>query len=300
MERLWRLIHLADDLIGAGAPASLRERCSAVLRDQPVMALTGFLDAGLDAGACVAGLISSGLATAWPAVTDDALSAERLWGAVPGAAAVLCSRLLAESAGAGREFSAGLLDAAGAQCGPNLTAVLPGDRDPSAQVGQFGPDAERMAVLSSEQVEAVWQAAAVVPQALLDADTRAVAARQMFDARRTAELARAAREATTIVRSAERLVAASPYRSAMAQIAARRHPDGKGGWLALPAMSASLALVARIAARGNEACRSFERGWRDCWAGLARQAPDLAGIDLVLAEALIAGADRHRLAEETA
>jgi hypothetical protein len=300
VERLWRLIYLADDLIGAGAPASLRERCSAVLRDQPVMALTGLLDAGLDAGACVAGLISSGLATAWPAITDDAPLAERLWGTVPAAAAVLCSRLIAESAGPGRECSAALLDAAGAQCGPNLTAVLDGDRDPSAQVGQFGPDAERMAVLSAEQVEAVWQAAAVVPQALLDADTRAVAARQMFDARRSAELARAAREATTIVRSAERLVAASPYRSAMAQIAARRHPDGKGGWLALPAMSASLALVARIAARGNEACRSFERGWRDCWAGLARQAPDLAGIDLVLAEALIAGADRNRLAEETA
>ena len=169
-----------------------------------------------------------------------------------------------------------------------------------AQVGQFGPDAERMAVLSAEQVEAVWQAAAVVPQTLLDADTRAVAARQMFDARRTPELARAAREATSIVRSAERLVAASPYRAAVAQIAARRHPDGKGGWLALPAMSASLALVARIAARGNEACRSFERGWRDRWADLARQAPDMASIDLVLAEALIAGADRARLAEETA
>jgi len=40
----------------------------------------------------------------------------------------------------------------------------------------------------------------------------------------------------------------------MAQIAACRHPDGKGGWLALPAMSASLALVARIA-------RSFGEAW---------------------------------------
>ena len=298
-ERLWRLIHLADDLIGAGAPASLRERCSAVLRDQPVMALTGFLDAGLDAGACVAGLISSGLAAAWPAASEDARAAERLWGMVPAAAAVLCSRLLAEPPGPSRDRSADLLDAALVQCGPNLTVVLEGDRDRYAQVGQFGPDAERMAVLSAEQVEAVWQAAAVVPQALLDADTRAVAARQMFDARRSAELARAAREATSIVRSAERLVAASPYRAALAQIAARRHPDGKGSWLALPAMSASLALVARIAARGDEACRSFERGWRDCWAGLARRAPDLAGIDLVLAEALIAGTDRTRLAEET-
>ena len=298
-ERLWRLIYLADDLIGAGAPASLRERCSAVLRDQPVMALTGFLDAGLDAGVCVAGLISSGLAAAWPVATEDARAAERLWAMVPAAAAVLCSRLLAEPPGPSRDRSADLLDAALVQCGPNLAVLLEGDRDRYAQVGQFGPDAERMAVLSAEQVEAVWQAAAVVPQALLDADTRAVAARQMFDARRSAELARAAREATSIVRSAERLVAASPYRGALAQIAARRHPDGKGGWFALPAMSASLALVARIAARGDEACRSFERGWRDCWAGLARQAPDLAGIDLVLAEALVAGADRTRLAEET-
>jgi hypothetical protein len=304
VERLWRLMHLADDLIAAGsgagapAPASLRQRCSAALRDQPVMALTGFLDAGLDAGACVAAMISSGLAAALPAVIDGTRAAERLWDTIPAAAAVLCSQLLSEPPGPARDRAASLLDAARVQCGPNLAVILHGDRDPCAQVGQFGPDAERLAVLSAEQVEAAWQAAAVVPQALLDTDTRAVAARQLFDARRSAELARAGREATSIVRSAERLVTASPYQAAVAQITARRHPDGKGGWLALPAMSASLALVARIAARGDEACRSFERGWRDCWAGLARQAPDLAGIDLVLAEALIAAADRARLAEE--
>ncbi len=300
VERLWRLMHLAEELIGAGAPASLRQRCSAALRDQPVTALIGFLNAGLDSGACVTGLISSGLAAEWPPATEATRAAERLWDTVPAAAAVLCSRSLSEPPGAARDGSAAILDAARVQCGPNLAVILDGDRDPCAQVGQFGPDAERMAVLSAEQVEAVWQAAAVVPQALLDADTRAVAARQMFDARRSAELTRAAREATSIVRSAERLVAVSPYRAAMAQIAARRHPDGKGGWLALPAVSTALALVARIAARGDEACRSFERGWRDCWAGLARQAPDLVGIDLVLAEALIAGTGRARLAEDTA
>jgi hypothetical protein len=157
-----------------------------------------------------------------------------------------------------------------------------------------------MAVLSAEQVEAVWQAAAVVPQTLLDADTRAVAARQMFDARRIPGLARAVRDATFVVRSAERLVAASPYRRAIAQVTARLHPDGKGRWLALPAMSASLALVARIAARDDEDCQSFERAWRDRWTDLARHAPDLTSIDLVLAEALIARAERARLAEEPA
>jgi superfamily I DNA/RNA helicase len=298
LSRLWRLIHLASDLIALGAPVDLRERCSAVLRDQPGPALTALLDAGLDSAACVAGLISTGLATARPTIGNDVQSAERLWGIAPAAAAVLSSRFLAEPAGVGHGPLATLIDAAVAQCGPNLDTVLHGDRDPAAQVGQFGPDAERLAVFSAEQVEAVWQAAAVVPQTLLDRDTRAVAARQLFDARRT--LARVAREATSTVRSAEQLVTASPYWRTVAQITARRHPDRRGGWLALPAMSASLALVARIAARGNEACRSFERACRDQWTDLARQAPNMTSIDLVLAEALIASTERVRLVEESA
>ena len=299
LSRLWKLIHLASDLIILGAPADLRERSSTVLRDQPGPALTALLEAGLDSAACVAGLITTGLVTARPVIGDDVHSAERLWSVVPAAAAVLSSRFLAEPAGVGHGPPATLIDAAIAQCGPNLDTVLHGDGDPAARVGQFGPDAERLAVLSAEQVEAVWQAAAVVPQTFLDPDTRAVAARQMFDARRTPELARAAREATTIVRSAEHLVTASPYWSAVAQITARRHPDRKGGWLALPAMSASLALVARIAARGNEACRSFEQACRDRWTELARQAPQMTSIDLVLAEALIAGTERVRPVEES-
>jgi hypothetical protein len=299
VERLWRLIHLADDLIAAGAPANLRERCSAVLRDQPELAMTGLLNAGLDSVACIGGLISTGLATVRPSVEDDLRTVERLWGVIPAAAAVLSSRLLARPAHPD-DLCAAVVDAALAQCGSNLDVVLRKDDDPSAQVGQFGPDAERMDLFSAEQVDAVWQAAAVVPQTLLDVDTRAVAARQMFDSRRTPELARAARDATFVVRSAERLVAASAYPGAVTQIMARRHPDRKGGWLALPAMSAALALVARIAARDDEACRSFERDWRDRWTDLARRAPDLTSIDLVLAEALIAGTERARLTEELA
>jgi len=186
------------------------------------------------------------------------------------------------------------MEAALAQCGPSLDAVLRGADDPHAQVGRFGPDAERMA---ADQVEAGPRPpAAVVPQPLLDADTRAVAAEQLFGALRTPELARAAQEATSVVRSAERLVVASPYRRAVSHIAARQHPGGKGGWLALPAMSMSLALVARISARGDEDCRAFERAWRARWTDLARQAPDLTSIDLVLAEALIAATERARFA----
>ena len=291
VERLWQLIYLADDLIAAGAPADLRERCSAALRNQPGLAMTGLLDARLDAAASVTGLVSTGLATARPVMMDDMRAAERLWGIVPAAAAVLCSRLLAGPTYPDEDPTAVVVEAALAQCGPSLDAMLRGAEDPHAQVGRFGPEAERMA---AGQLEPGQSPAAVVPQPLLDADTRAAAAAQLFGALRTPELARAAQDATSVVRSAQRLVAASPYRRAVAQITARCHPDGKGDWLALPAMSASLALAARISARGDEDCRSFERAWRPRWTDLARQAPDLTSIDLVLAEALIAGTERAR------
>ena len=135
-------------------------------------------------------------------------------------------------------------------------------------------------------------APAVVPQPLLDAATRTAAATQLSaDVFRTPALARAAHDAATVVSSAERLLSASPYRYAAAQVAAQAHHGGQG---ALPAMSASLALVARIAARGDEACRGFERSWRSRWTDLAWQAPALVGIDLVLAEARLAAAERSR------
>jgi len=291
VDRLWRLLYLAGDLIAAGAPADLRERCSAVLGRQPGLALTGLLDSGLDSAACLVGLIRTGLATARPVMMDDLRAAERLWDTVPAAAAVLCTRLLAGPAHPDEDPAAVVVEAALARCGPTLDALLRGDDDPCVQV--FSADLfERDDLFEgADLLEAKWPAAVVVPQPLLDAATRAVAARQLFDAWSTPELTSAAQDATSVVRSAERLVAATPYRRAAAQIAARR--------LALPAMSASLALVARIAARGDEACRSFERTWRGRWTGLAQRAPDLTGIDLVLAEAHIAAAERARFAQLT-
>jgi hypothetical protein len=122
----------------------------------------------------------------------------------------------------------------------------------------------------------------------------------MFDARRKPALRRAALGATSVVKTSEGLIRASRYPWLIRQIVARRHPDGAGGWLALPAMSAALALVARLAARGDPACREYELAWRELWAGLASRAPDLVGTDLVLAEALIAGAESARAAKESA
>ena len=135
-----------------------------------------------------------------------------------------------------------------------------------------------MARLSPEQVEVLWQAAVVVPQALLDADTRMAAARQLFDARKAPEIRRAATSAGSVVTTAQLLIRASHYPGLVCQIVARRCPDGSAGWLAVPAMSAALALVARLAARGNAGCQSYERAWRGLWAGLASRAPDRKSV----------------------
>jgi hypothetical protein len=270
VEHLWRLLHLAGDLIATGAPADLRERCSAALTTQPSLALTGLLDSGLDSAACVAGLIRTGLAAARPVMMDDIQAAERLWDLVPAAAAVLCSRLLAGPDYPAEDPAAIVIEAALAQCGPALAALLSGHDDPNPQAAS----------------------PSVVPQPLLDAATRADAASQLAaDVFRTPALARATQDASTVVSSAKRLLAASPYHRAATWIATRNDPGAQGP---LAAMSASLALVARIAARGDEACRSFERTWRCRWTDLAWQAPALAGIDLVLAEAHLAAAERAR------
>jgi hypothetical protein len=160
-------------------------------------------------------------------------------------------------------------------------------------VGRFGPEAERMATWPSEQVDALWQAAAVVPQALLDADTRLMAARRLFDTRHEQPMRAAATSAKTIVRTAEALVRQSCNRDLADAISARQPAEGKSGWLALPAMSIAIALLARLAARGNSNCTMLEREYRGKWANLALYAPELVAIDLVLAEALVTAANRQ-------
>jgi hypothetical protein len=295
VEHLWRFLHLAGDLIAAGAPADLRERCSTALVTQPSLALTGLLDSGLDNAACVTGLIRTGLAAARPVMMDDMRAAERLWGLVPAAAAVLCSRILAGPDYPDEDPVAVVVEAAHAQCGPVLAAILRGQEDPHAFAAASGANTLSGAWATPgapASAGAGEPGPAVVPQPLLDAATRAAAATQLSaDVFRTPALARAAQDAATVVSSAARLLSASPYHHAAAQVAAQAHHGGQG---ALPAMSASLALVARIAARGDEACRGFERSWRSRWTDLAWQAPALAGIDLVLAEARLAAAERSR------
>ena len=280
---LWRLVDLAPELVKDGAPADLADRCTAELRKTPRAALLSLRDAELSSADVVHAVIATGVAaaplekTSW--TTGEERTLERLWAAFPAAAAIATGDLFGDD---------DAMDAAIAQCGDSLTEILKGHDDPYAGVGRFGKDAEHMAVLHPEQIEAMWQAAAVVPQATLDADTRATAARRMFDSRNTASARAAAVFVRTITNAAELLIRQSLNPNLANAIRARRPDAGKGGWFGLPAMSIAMALLARLAARGDSKATMLENEYRSKWANIAVHAPDLIAIDLILAEALVA------------
>jgi hypothetical protein len=279
---LWRLVNQAPALVDAGARTDLAERCTGELRRQPRAALLALADEELSQADITHTLITAGLTAAaldtarWQ--LDDLRTLQRLWAALPAAAALASGDLFGND---------DLADAAFAQCGDSLAEILKGHPDPYRAVGRFGPEAEAMAKLSSEQVDALLQAAAVVPQARLDADTRLMAAWRMFDARRQPPMHAAKASAKTFVRTARALVRKSSYPCLADAIDARQPAEGKAGWPALPAMSIAMAIVARLAARGNSDCAALEREYRGEWANLARCAPEFVAIDLVLAEALV-------------
>jgi hypothetical protein len=285
---LWRLVDQAPALVDAGARTDLAERCTGELRRQPRAALLALADEELSQADVTHALIATGLTAAPPDTgqwqPDELRTLERLWAALPAAAALAAGDLVGNLE---------LADAAIAQCGDNLGEILSGHLDPDGAVGRFGPEAERMAMWPAEQVDALWQAAAVVPQALLDADTRLMAARRMFDTRHEQPMRAAAATAKTIARTAEALVRQSCYPDLADAIAARQPAEGKSGWLALPAMSIAMALLARLAARGNSNCTMLEREFRSKWANLTLCAPELVAIDLVLSEALVTAAFEH-------
>lgn len=278
MERLWTIVDLDDDLQDAGAAPYIAGPCERMLAAAPKAALAALPAAGPPADRVVPLLVRTGLA----AVAFDADGPEldpravrELWSTAPAAAVLLAAF-----------GDAHWVDAARAVCGDVLDTVLHDERDPHAGVGRFGPEAARLAHMNPQQLESVWSAANVVPRSLLDPDTRLAAARRLFDARRSTTAASLARQAADLVAHVRQVIAKSGHPRLTEQID-RRTPGKAAGWQLLPAASAALALTARLAAHGDEEAAGAERSMRKWWLPLATLAPELAGIDLVVAELLL-------------
>jgi hypothetical protein len=184
-------------------------------------------------------LVQSGLAWATREVVDVP---DALWSR-SAAAAVVCS---SARVSAGDAVAVEELIATG---GPIAATLLGGGDDPVASVARFGPEATRFAASPKELLDQIWRLANIVPAQLLDADSRAAAARKLFDARDYPFLKRWAPVAKQLELACDSLLSSRLGEVVAPAVAARRSDNG---WQSLPAMSLGLALVARLAARGDD------------------------------------------------
>lgn len=163
--------------------------------------------------------------------------------------------------------------------GESSSSILSDGTDASAAQGRFGPNIEVLAKWPDDRIESVWRSVSPVPGRVLDAATRVIAAKQMFDRRRRLYIAYA--EAAQLHDAARRVVARAFGDGALTPIAAR---EASAGWASLPAFTLSLSLVARAASRDVEGAASLYSLARGTLLGLARMSPKLVEQDLILAE----------------
>ncbi|MFY1614705.1 hypothetical protein [Micromonospora sp. WMMD736] len=271
----------ADDLRTRGVTANIRG-AAALLRPHPAAALAALTKHRASADQVVAPLVHSGLIALPPDRYVSATDEARLWTASPLAAMLASAHRLPDIAS-----HADLGEQIAAVCGEVATHLLAGGPDPYETVGRFDQSAEVFALLPAAERDRVWRAMRVVPGGLLDADERMVAARHLFEVRVRPGLGRLSSNAEGLLRALQKPLAECGGPRAVSALQAR---NPTRGWLALPALSLAFAFVARLAARGHAAPAELLPRILPLHATLARSAPRLVAIDLLLAEFLLTGA----------
>ncbi|PZG01159.1 hypothetical protein C1I93_00120 [Micromonospora endophytica] len=278
---LFDLYPRADDLRARGVTANVRG-AAGLLRPHPAAALAALTKHRASADQVVAPLVHSGLIALPPDRYVSTADEARLWTASPLAAMLASAHRLPDLAA-----QVDLREQVAAVCGEVAAHLLAGGSDPYETVGRFDQSAEVFALLPAEERDRVWRAMRVVPGGLLDADERMAAARHLFEVRVRPGLGRLSSSAEGLLRALQKPLVESGGPRVVGALQAR---NPTRGWLALPALSLAFAFVARLAARGHAAPAGLLPRTLPPHATLARSAPRLVAIDLLLAEFLLTGA----------
>jgi hypothetical protein len=285
--QLWVLYELAERLEADGAREDLRAQCDMFFRNKPKAALLALADTRLSPDACLAEIIEVGLAGLRFREPVEPAETRRLWARLPAAATLLTGRSLART-----DMLPDLMDVVLEQYDRGALGILLDGKDayPIAAGGcapvteghsaaqrssKSGPEDPAGGVASPPSPEARGGRA---PMSLLDPSRlRAPVGR----------LPAPLRDTEGLVTDAMAVLKTGPHAKAAELVSAR--PAG------FPRLSLAFALIARVGAWAKaRECSAFARDHRGGWAALARCAPDLVSIDLVLAEALMARAERSR------
>ncbi|WP_160050510.1 hypothetical protein [Nocardiopsis sp. FR4] len=294
--RLWRMLGVADRLRASDLAEHTVVGARRALAARPLEALVAHPDADLSPQRSVSTLVSSGVVAAPLGERPDPAWAAGLWSRLPVAACLAGGHVLARcDLDAPESGHADFLEQMEQRCGHTARRILEeGGRDPAHGTGRFDAATESMTALSPERFEALWQAARVVPRALLDGDSRSNAAMGLFTIRDSARLRLVRKHGADIVHPVLRsLTRLRPHHqhAATALVGSRHTPDARP-WLNLPAVSLAMAVTARLAARGFPLFASLAQAQRRTWTALAEAAPDLVATDIVLAELTLSGAER--------
>ena len=283
--RLWVVLARVHFLRLGPRTSEVGETVAAHLREKGAAALEGLCLTDLDADEIPALLIRS--KAAWTGIRADHRALMDLaWSDTSALPATLlwAPRIATDP----DSLSVDVLESATAVCGDILDLLARGT-DPHPRAGMFNEAAILYDGMDQAGREAFREHTHLVPTGLLDADSRTRASIQLLERRRdaspslTRETPRLLRESLAILTDLEDTVAHEA-------VTARVYAKDRRGWVNLPALSLGFAFVARHAARGEHRVLPWLERNRPLWANLAAIGPDLATIDLMLAELLLAGA----------
>lgn len=215
-------------------------------------------------------------------------------------------------AGADSDWSDDELSAAVNIVGVSVMDVYNG-KDPHSTAGGFGIEVDALDADPSRQKQ-IFNSLNLIPEGLLHADSRAKASLSVFRIRHDDRIRWMRDNSGNIVVNARTTLRRFAPKEIIDLYEKRLHPTTNDDWHGLPAASLGLSLLARYASRGNKQASDFFeiegqddsinlrnitrlkylRNQRQGWAEFAKLAPDMATIDIVLAELMIAGAEKRK------
>ncbi|WP_454227678.1 hypothetical protein [Propioniciclava flava] len=262
--------------------AEVSKACRDVLTDDPVSSLLALEESGIEADRVPEALIRSGLAWTPTALSSRARVAWTRAGALP--VALLTAPGLVEDVKRGSDAVAD----ARMVCGDGMDSLVRGS-DPWSVFGRYDSTAERYLALDPDAQLEFRHLLGLVPQGLIDGDTRVQASLNLLDRRHDAS-ERLRTKGAGCLQQLRAYLKAVGDSAGVDAVAARCHPTRSDGWRSYPALSLGLAWVARRAARGDAKAHQWVARQGRLWTDLARIAPDLVTIDLIVAELLQAAA----------
>lgn len=278
LEWVWAILARLQTMRVFDRFVEVAQACSDELRSEPASALVSLAEVAIDPDEMPEVLVRSGLLM----LPSDQVGsrAHVAWTPTTALPATLVT---------GRRLRLSRRDSDEVQqarlvCGSVLDDLLDAN-DPFAAKGCLDTSAERYRLLDKETRGEFRRAIKLVPGGLLDGDSRVEAALQMLDRQGGAPRWLSERSAPAFAGLTE-LLRETQDAAGLEAVRARQHPTTNRGWRAFSALSLGWAWVARRAAHGGLAQRVWIESQKHLWADLARIAPELVTIDIILADLL--------------